>query len=91
MTKCPYCGHKINTTKELPEMNPREFRVYNTLLNNGRDYTSQADLLLTINNNGEEGKSSSLRVVIHYLNKKIVDIGQTIVCHRKVGYRLEEA
>lgn len=90
MTNCPYCGHKINTTKELPKMSKREFKVYNILLNGGREYTLHSTLMREVFGD-KEGTHTSVRVCIHYLNNKLRKIGQVIVNHRGVGYRLEEA
>ena len=90
MTKCPYCGGKINTAKELPPLSPREFKVYNVLLNNGRQYTKVNDLKAAVFGAPEEGSDTSIRVTVHYMNKILAKSKQKISCHRKVGYRLEE-
>ena len=84
MTKCPYCGSKVNTTKELPKLSPREFKVFNILLQRGRAYTKPDELI-------DSGPEVSARVVIHNLNRKLASHGMVITNHRGTGYRLEEA
>ena len=90
MTNCPYCGHKMNTAKELPKMTPREFKLYNLLLENGRTYTSISEIKEKLFSSIDKGADTSIRVAIHYLNKKLEAIGQKITNHNRVGWRIEE-
>jgi DNA-binding response OmpR family regulator len=84
VTKCPYCGGKINTSKELPRMSPREFKIFNLLLNKGRAYTKASEI-------AGGGVETTTRVAISNLNKKLKSFGLVITNYHGIGYRLEEA
>lgn len=83
MTKCPYCGGKLNTSRELPPLTPKEFKIFNTILENGRSYTKPSKII-------EGSPEVSIRVVVSNINKKLKKFRMTIVNYRGVGYRLEE-
>lgn len=83
MTKCPYCGSKINTAKELPDLTPREFVIFNTLLSSGRKRLKAEELM-------PDNPGATVRVAIHNINKKIKSHGMVIKNLNGTGYRLEE-
>ena len=86
MTNCPYCGHKINTSIEVPRMSPREFKIYKLLIQNGRQYTSIAAIMDAIS----VTKEGTARTAVCNLNKRIAKNGLVAVNLNRVGYRLEE-
>lgn len=71
-------------------MTPREFKIYNILLENGRTYTPVSEIKEKLFSDIDKGADASIRVAIHYLNKKIEAIGQKITNHNRVGWRIEE-
>lgn len=85
MTKCPYCGSKIDTSKEGPNLFPREQRVFDILVNAGRSFTKVDDLL------GPTGSATTIRVIINSLNKKLKKHKMEIVNNRGTGYRIERS
>jgi hypothetical protein len=93
MAKCPYCGGELLVDEpRLPRLTPRQYRIYQTLLNAGPNGMGNKDLAVRMLADEEwptPGIMISLRVRIHELNKRIASMGQRVVSYKYGTYVLK--